>query len=713
MMRFQHSARTSLSWFALMQGCFLFVFCLLFALSCRAALSAESVSAADGGRLHPELSRTNASPVSISDKASVPLASVRYYNAQNNSFSPEIQKPIADWNRGNYSVALQDLRVGIESPESRHNPVAFSTQLTLGILLYFSDDYEQSKRQLLPLAEDFDKKAVLSRSSLDCYQVLACDYLELMQPKEAGACALKALAVANALGLNSERWECLALLNHIIALHYDPNLASTLISELNLKSVADPFCNLNLEYQERESRTTLMWKIIGAANDQLLANAAEFTRDLGSKLGKGVQSRSVEDELRICLEDSAEPYSDQYLGHCCRKGSLRWNPDRMPVKLHIACRDLPDELTPLLHQIVEHAIFDWAEASDGSFKYEFVQKQEDANLKIEFSKGKKGWVANDRSGYTENKIPAGLGEIFSSTIKIDASEFAPMRPQHLANRFVSCHWDSLQVDKFDIPRAPQFSARGLHYLNVVTRHELGHALGLSHSPNPQDIMFFTPSGSQEDLSKRDRKTIQILYGDQSKLAKYLCHSGSVSRGQIGEKLSYEQLLENASMSYCRNDFKSARKLYTEVKMMHPGFVNGYYGLAVVDFKEGKYSSAVSKFRRCLELVYPKEDARANAQILYPMAYGYFRMGKTSASLTCASKALSLDPSCTMAHWLKSMDYLDLKKYKESRSEMELYLKSYPSDSGAFKKLSEICLHLHDSKSAKKAMEKAVSLKSQS
>ena len=56
---------------------------------------------------------------------------------------------------------------------------------------------------------------------------------------------------------------------------------------------------------------------------------------------------------------------------------------------------------------------------------------------------------------------------------------------------------------------PKGRAMDVDDIRVVAEHEIGHLLGLDHSPDSTDLMF--PTAKVRDLSDRDVRTVQLLY----------------------------------------------------------------------------------------------------------------------------------------------------------------------------------------------------------
>jgi hypothetical protein len=59
--------------------------------------------------------------------------------------------------------------------------------------------------------------------------------------------------------------------------------------------------------------------------------------------------------------------------------------------------------------------------------------------------------------------------------------------------------------------------RGTFHVQATTTHEIGHALGLAHSPHRDATMYWHYDPAGADLAEDDRRGLQFLYGDRAGL----------------------------------------------------------------------------------------------------------------------------------------------------------------------------------------------------
>lgn len=130
--------------------------------------------------------------------------------------------------------------------------------------------------------------------------------------------------------------------------------------------------------------------------------------------------------------------------------------------------------------LVEKAFREWAAASNNRLSFNFVATNPQANIECEWT--------TDQSKLTHSFA---AGETHSTT--------------NAEGKRKAIVYILLDKDPKD------FDEREFYH---TTLHELGHALGLSHSSNPADIMYFSSSSSNKQsagLSQNDRDRIQKLY----------------------------------------------------------------------------------------------------------------------------------------------------------------------------------------------------------
>ncbi|KAI1724188.1 matrixin domain-containing protein [Ditylenchus destructor] len=112
--------------------------------------------------------------------------------------------------------------------------------------------------------------------------------------------------------------------------------------------------------------------------------------------------------------------------------------------------------------------------------------------------------------------PAHIEILFASGDHGDGEPFDG-RGQTLAHAFFPRYGGQIHFDDDEKWTTPERQGKGLDLLTVAV-HEIGHALGLKHSRNPQSIMapIYQTTSDALHLHADDLKALEYIYGDHSR-----------------------------------------------------------------------------------------------------------------------------------------------------------------------------------------------------
>lgn len=237
---------------------------------------------------------------------------------------------------------------------------------------------------------------------------------------------------------------------------------------------------------------------------------------------------------------------------------VRWPSDMMPLRVYLRSGEGKNGYSPSFAGIVKDSFNVWQQSMDQAVTFQYVTDPAKAKITVE-------WV--DDPGIVKRTGKSGETQLTRTGDTI-------------SNAVIHLLIGARTVSDND--------------MRQTSLHEIGHALGVQgHSPNPDDIMFFSTTmyRRSQALSARDIATMKRIYSSD-----YFAVS-EVSRDH-----------ESGVAALERKDYKTAVELFAKVIKARPDLESArvnlglcYAGLALELDQAKSYAAAEEAYRAALKV----------------------------------------------------------------------------------------------------------------